>query len=559
MMRLRVFPAQGENFEVVLDEVAGERILGRASDCDVTIPDRYLSRRHAKLFARDGRWWIEDLGSRNGTSRNGRRLTGAEPLEPGDEIVVSGSSLTVGGGSERPTASHAVSRGHTISNDYTVFRDASEVLESHASLPEADLASMPELRTYASRLQILNQVHQLVANADTFEELLTTLLEQAFELLTPEEAVVVLRQADGGYEPAARKTATAGDEEHPVSATLVREVAEKGMSALVLDAAEDERFAEAESIMMTGMRSLIAAPLTDTDGPLGLVALSARLEERQFTEEDMELLTSLAAVAALRMRNLALAAEAEERRRLEREVELARQIQLGLLPTTLPDLGAFEVRGGTVPSQGVSGDFYEVIDHGDGGATLAVVDVSGKGISASLLTASLEALFAGALESERAPARVCAGVSRQLFTRTPPAKYATALLAKLDLASGELRWTNAGHNPGLVVRSDGAVEELGTTGPPLGLLETADFADDAVGLEPGDLAVLYTDGITEAENPDEEEFGLERLRETCREHRTASLEEIARAVDEAVTAFVGDVPFADDRTLVLLRRRAETG
>jgi sigma-B regulation protein RsbU (phosphoserine phosphatase) len=168
----------------------------------------------------------------------------------------------------------------------------------------------------------------------------------------------------------------------------------------------------------------------------------------------------------------------------------------------------------------------------------------------------VEALAAGALEDGLPPAEACARVSRLLYQRTPPEKYATALLVAIEEGSGRLDYANAGHNPGLLVRHGGEVAQLGPTGVPLGLLPGAPYRGAAVELEPGDTVVLYTDGITEATNDEDEELGLERLAALCREHRADRLEVLAVAIAEAVAAFAGDRPRGDDQTLLLVRREA---
>jgi len=511
-----------------------------------------MSRKHARLFRVGEEWRIEDLGSRNGTLLDGNEVRSAQPIQPGTEISLSSSMVRVED-TEKPVAWPMESQAAT--GDHAIFREASELLRSQSSIPASETDSVEVLHSHAERLQVLNDVHQVLAQSLTLEDLMETLLSRAFDLLRPEEAVIVLTQPDGGYRRAARKAAPGYEEEHLLSATLIDEVAQKGKAALVLDVAKDDRFAQAESIVASGVRSLIAAPLADGEGSLGMIALNSRLHRHQFTESDMELLTSLGAVAALRLRNLSLAEEAVERRRLEHEVKLARNIQVTLLPDKLPDLPGYEVRGGTVPSQGVSGDFYEVLQR-DGESIIVVADVSGKGISASLLTASLEALLVGPVEAGDAPDVITGKVSHRLFSRTPAAKYATAIVAALELETGKLTYSNAGHNPGLVIRTDGSVEQLDACGPPIGLLPEPLYSQRAVDLAVDDVVILYTDGITEAEDPDEEEFGLERLRDRCVELRHAPLAEMADGVNKLLKEFARGVPFADDRTLVMLRRTA---
>ncbi len=242
----------------------------------------------------------------------------------------------------------------------------------------------------------------------------------------------------------------------------------------------------------------------------------------------MDLLTSLASVAALRIRNLSLLEEAAERRRLQDEVTLARQIQVSLIPDHLPDIAGYDVYGGNIPSQGVSGDYFEVIERLEGvEQVLFIADVCGKGISAALLTAYIEALTTAPIEDGLTPDEVFTRVSRRLYRRTPDERFATAFLAVLDTGTHRVRYANAGHNPAMVVRRQGAVEWLGSTGIPLGLLPVAEYEVGEIDLDPGDLLVLYTDGIVEAIDPDEEEYEVGRLEEVVRQHCDLPLDQLA--------------------------------
>ena len=215
----------------------------------------------------------------------------------------------------------------------------------------------------------------------------------------------------------------------------------------------------------------------------------------------------------------------------------------------------YSLHGGNLPSRGVSGDLYEVFERDEGReCVFLVADVSGKGIAAAFLTASLEALAAGPIEVGHPPDHVCAVVGRRLFARTLPAKYATAFLAVLERDSGRIHYTNAGHNPAIVVRANGESQLLGPTGMPVGLMPEATYGSSEAFLEVGDTLIMYTDGITEAENPSEEEFGLDRLLAACVELREEDLEQLGQGVERTLKEFADGVPFADDRTLVLLRR-----
>jgi sigma-B regulation protein RsbU (phosphoserine phosphatase) len=599
VFRLQIVPAEGEPFD---HELSGDSlVVGRAGGCDLALADPFLSRQHSRIFRVGERLFVEDLGSRNGTFVNGRLIAGPTELRAGDAIQISGSTLTIGrlgraaGGADSdgadgadeapqaaggPLAAGGRPRREPEAIDSTVFlrrRPAADLLEQQGAAAAAE--GEEALRRYAGRLKLLNEVHQALGRSLSLDALLELILDRVFDHLRPEQGVIFLRRPDGELAPAASRSLAPAGDPHPAQAasaeragggsgegiellgsrSLQREVAGKGLAALVLDAQTDFRFAGAESIQISGVRSLLAAPLLEREGTLGMIVLGSKVTVRQFTEEDMELLVSVASVAALYLRNLELAEEAAERRRLAEELALARRIQLALLPQSLPALPGWELHGGNTPSRGVSGDYFAVVGRtaaaGGRECVLMVADVSGKGMSASLLTASLEAFAAGPIEDGLGPEEICAKLSRLLYRRTPPERYATAFIGALDPASGALRYANAGHNPPLLVRAAaGEIEELPATGVPIALLPAADYEAAEVLLAPGDTLVLYTDGLVEATNPEGEEYGAERLAEVCRRHRRSPCAELAAALEADLEAFVRGVPFTDDRTLVMARR-----
>jgi serine phosphatase RsbU (regulator of sigma subunit) len=546
MLRLQVAPARGAPFEHRFD---GESlVIGRSAAAGLVLDDPFLSRLHARLVRNGPAVFLEDLGSRLGTLLNGRPVREPTPIRPGDVVRISAFTIRVQGPEPGEESDDPLGSA-------TVLRRAADVLTDTSRDPSG-VEGEEALRRYAERLRLLNEIHQALGTSLGLDELLELILDRVFDHLRPERGAIFLRTADGQHRRAASRAAAGTEEELPCSRSLVREVAEKGMAALVLDLRTDQRFAGAQSLQISGVRSLVAAPLLGPEGPLGMIALDSRLLVRQFTEEDMALLISLASVAALHLRNAALALEAAERHRLEEEVALARRIQLALLPDHLPEIAGYELHGDTVPSRGVSGDYYQAVVRRSGEeCVLLVADVAGKGMAASLLTASLEALAAGPIEDGLPPDQICDRLSRQLHRRTPPEKYATAFVAVLHTASGLLRYTNAGHNPPLLVRATGEVERLGPTGLPIALVPAAPYRLAETLLSPGDLLVIYTDGLVEAASPEDEEYGLDRLTEACLRLRSASCEGIAAALAEDLEAFAHGIPFADDRTLLLARRR----
>jgi serine phosphatase RsbU (regulator of sigma subunit) len=546
-LRLHVSPAEGLPFDYPLE--IESLVIGRSSSAGLTLVDRALSRQHSRIFRADGKTLIEDLGSRNGTLVNGVAVSAPVVIKPGDVIRLSGSVLTV-----HAAGAEAAVEPVSDSGSHTIFRRASELL---ASSPEAATsADAVAVSKYAARLKIMHEVHLALGRPMELTDLLELILDRAFDHLRPERAAIFLKTPQGELVCAASRSGRGTRTEIRASKHLAAEVIEKGLAALVLDAQTDERFAEAKSILSFGVRSLIAAPLFTPDGALGMITLDSNLAVRQFQEEDLELLVGLAAVAALRIRNVALTEEAVQRKRMEEELALARRIQVALLPSKIPDVPGYDIQGANVPSRGVSGDYYEVIERLDGKeVVLLIADVSGKGVAASLLTASLEALAATPIEEGQPPDEIFTRLSRQLFRRTPPEKYATAFVAMLDVASGTIQYANAGHNPPIVVRAaTGTTERLGPTGPPIGLFPASAYKCGQAALGPGDLLILYTDGIVEAVNPDDEEYSIERLEQVCVKEGILPLPDMVRAMEADLAAFVSTVPYPDDRTLLIARR-----
>jgi serine phosphatase RsbU (regulator of sigma subunit)/pSer/pThr/pTyr-binding forkhead associated (FHA) protein len=551
MLLLKVTPAEGEPFDHPVEEES--LTIGRSTRCDVAIADRFLSRQHARLYRVDDAWFIEDQGSRNGTFVNGRRIDDSASVNPGDVIALSASLIKVQRGETATVGSGATT---DVPSTDRLLRPAIEMLRrTESPPPEVAATESSALARYAARLALLNEVHQAVARSASLDELLELILDRIFAQLQPERAEVFMRIDDGSYTCVASRKAPGSALSSLYSESLFSEVVDKSMAALVTDARSDHRFAHAESLVSAGVRSLLAAPFYDPDRAMGLIVLGSNAAVREFTEEDLELLVTLASVAALRIRNMALTQEAAERHRLEREIGLARRIQVRLLPERLPEISGYLLHGAAQPSRGVSGDYYQVTQRADGEeCVVTLADVSGKGMSAAILTGYLEAVSSGPIEDGVPPHEIFRRVSGKLFRRTPSNRFATMFLGVLAPATGTVKYASAGHSPACLVRSGGTVEWLETTGLPLGLMDAAEYQLGESTVQPGDTLVVYSDGYTEAECPDDEEFGVQRLADVLVQNRHREPAELAQAVDEALENFAAGRPFPDDRTMVVIRR-----
>lgn len=547
--KLRIVPTLGSQFEYHLQ--AGETLIGRSLDSDLVIRDRALSRKHARLYYRDHKLFLEDLGSHNGTWVEGQRIQKPTVLGSGSVFKVAENLIRVEyqnkPGLERDP-------GETTQTGSTLFLNAADLLASQEAASLED-GSSPQ---YMERLRIVNEVHKALADSISLEDLFGLIMDRIFDHLKCEEVTIFLRDARDELKPVASKTASGKKERMFYSKQLIQEVIDKGMAALVHDAAIDERFSSSQSIITSGVRSILAAPLPGSKRgeTLGLIVLNSQVRVRQFSEADLELLVTMASIAALRIRNLQLGLQIAERRRLEREIEIAREIQLRLISDALPKHSGYEMFGVNQPSSGVSGDYYEAMERDDGQIVLLIADVSGKGIAASLLTASLEALFAAPIEDLLPPHEACGKVSRLMWRRTPRARYATAFMGLLDPENGHFEYANAGHNPPIHLRNDGVISTLERTGTPIGMLPKGTYQPCAITLEPGELVLMFTDGITEAQDPEGNEYGSERLERLVQSMARAPLEHLCREIDRDVLRFSQGAPLSDDRTLLVVRRRS---
>jgi len=554
MDRLRVVPPYGKSF---LHTVKRRPVvIGRSTAVDIHVPDRFLSRQHARLFLKDESWWIEDLASRNGSWINGKRIDCPIVFGQDDRVRLSNTHLYFSPGAEEPEPTPT---DFITSESDVAFRPVDELIKSAHSLGPSELDPTETVIRQSEHLRLLNQFHSSLSQPLDLDNLLELILDQLFDALRADQGIIYLKQADGLNQRAAERSIGGLTTEHLESHTLLTKVADEGLTALVNGLNTPSDWQSGDSILEQGVKSLTAAPLTDSQGTLGMIAMSSNRAEVSFGEQEQELLVSLASVAALRIRNMLLieeaAREAAEIERLDEELLLARKIQVGLLPSKTPRLEGFELRGSSIPCRRVSGDFYQMIPRDDGKEVVVLVaDVVGKGLGASLVTASLEALAIGPIEAGHPPAEICRRLDRRLYARTTSGKFSAMFIVLLRAEEDRVSFANAGLNPGLLVRSSGRVHQLHASGPPLGLLLGATYKESTRRLKDGDLLVLYTDGLTEAVNPTDQEYGLRRLINVCRSQRENSLDEIAEAIEIDLEEFVHGVPYDDDRTLVLARR-----
>jgi sigma-B regulation protein RsbU (phosphoserine phosphatase) len=302
---------------------------------------------------------------------------------------------------------------------------------------------------------------------------------------------------------------------------------------------------------------LLGVPIEVESGARGLIAVGDKESRRgvgPFFPSDRRTLSLFANQAALALENARLHLQALEKERLEREMHLAAEIQRQILPKGAPVVPGYQVTGWYRPARQIGGDYYDLFSMRDGRLGLVLGDVSGKGMPAALMVSTLHSALRLLLDQAVFGPVLLERLNRHIAESSASNKFITMLLAELDPRTGVLHYMNAGHNPAILLRRDGSVELLGAGGLPLGLMPEARFQSRAITLGLDDLLCIYSDGITEAESPGEEEFGVGRLIELLRRDRDLPLAELVEEIPRAVGEHSQGLPQGDDQTLVLLRR-----
>lgn len=518
--------------------------LGRSSQNDVAIPDTSLSRYHARISLKDGIPYLEDLGSLNGSSINGERITMPHPLREEDEIHLGQVAMSLGSSTRGPKVH--------IGADTSASSSAGSIVLPLDRLRAApDRSEAPEtLRLREVILEIQALSLELLEDSPP-EQLLSHLLDRLWTLLKPWRAAVLIQDGTGLHTVASR--GPEGNQPILLARSLVDAALERKESVLFNDLPENQGLAS-PSLVLSGVTSAMVTPLEHQGVVKGLLYLDSHLPRRPFTEEDLRLASILAHLATAKLEQARMREEAMARKKVDQELDLARHIQQGLLPGFPPDIPGFEVHGNNLPSRQVSGDLFGWWPRSDGRWLFCLADVSGKGLGPGLLMASLQATLEAWTERELSTADLAFQLSKVLARHTDGRRFVTAFLALLDPATGALTYTNAGHNPALFIHPDGSLESLDAQGLPLAMLPGQPYGERTLALEPSDLVVVYTDGITEATDPAGEEFGPEALTALLVARRQEPLMALDAVVLGELDRFTQGAPYPDDRTFLLLRR-----
>jgi sigma-B regulation protein RsbU (phosphoserine phosphatase) len=581
MARLIIRPKDYDQSTIPLDKL--RMTIGRSSRNDICISDPFASRLHAEIRQEGDHVTLVDLGSANGTYLNGQRVTGTIGLQPMDRVRIGETEIEYQTEAQQPQSTPTVYLSGPIAQDLPVDtittslgnRTTSDLLSSiqsatgliAASRPSGGTAQRtpsglhvalaPEVKGRRDLLGIVSMVGVALLPNTSVEETLNRTIDMVFEAIPAERGFLFLKEKDDlacKIARAAGRGALPADLQVQISRSITNKVLSEGASVLTSDAAHDPRFQSQNSVVLSQIRSVMAVPLFSGEETFGMVYVDNPLDNR-FTEEDLQVLTTIASVASIKIEHERLLEERLEKRRMEEELKVASEIQLRLQPVAPPKLQGWDMTGVSFPCREIGGDYYDfILSKKDNALTVALGDVSGKGTGAALLMSSLHAAVRAQSQTTASVREVMGEINRYLYENTPSNKFVTLFYGKLNPESGVLTYSNGGHNPPALLQTGGEVTKLEVGGLPIGVMQNSVYREGQVEFGPGDVLVVYSDGITESVNDAGEEFGESRLIDVVRRYLDRSAAGLRDRIDEALSRFVGTAAPVDDMTLMIVKR-----
>jgi len=525
-----VFNARGVQRVLSIDKIPFS--VGRSEDCSLVVADPQVSREHACIEWDGSNYIVRDQNSRHGTFVNGVRITKA--------LLRAGNSIALG--------SRATVLVFEVGDE-----DGSQTLLAQVSKRWSNSVGESDLE----KLSLFLQAAQRLSSIEASQEVLRTMLEYSIRLTGAERGFVFLGESSQSFRLECGRDCD-GNEiagEPAISRSVVRDAA-RSKDDFILTDITDEIAAERESIVANAIRSVVAIPLRaqGSTSLLGLLYLDSQSRNRDFTRIGKDILDAIARQAATLLENLRLIEMERQSALLRKELQIAAAIQSQIIPQKLPELAYVRFSARTIPCTDVGGDFYDVISLADGFVGI-VADVSGKGVPAALLASMVQGMFHAqmSLGADRGITLVesIASLNSFICSRTPVEKYVTLAAFRYvhsDSDGPNIELINAGHVAPMILREDGRVEIVEGGDMPVGLFDFAEYHVIHVTLSIGDRIMLLTDGITEAEAGDGDQFGMERLEQPMLE-----VDPIASLLG-AVDRFCKGNPAQDDRTILTIER-----
>jgi sigma-B regulation protein RsbU (phosphoserine phosphatase) len=383
-------------------------------------------------------------------------------------------------------------------------------------------------------------------------------MDEVVSVTQAERGFLMLRESNGEL---AFKVARGLDRttiespEFEVSRGVVERVASECKPILTSDAQSDEWLGQRQSVRGLKLRAVLGVPLQLKGICIGVVYVDNRLQTGIFSQEDIDLLEGISSSAAIAIENARLYQLAIEKGRLERELQVAREVQSNLIPQKNPEITGWEFSASWQPARQVSGDFYDYIPLDETQLGIVIADVTDKGMPAALFMADSRSIVRASVSIPTHPAKAISSANRLISADSANGMFVSLFYGKLDTESGKLTYVNAGHNPPYLYNAKlDSFSEFERTGLALGIESGAEFEQREIQLQHGDFILLYTDGVTEATNAEEDLYGKDRLASLLNQHRRSNVIKIKATIEDAVTEFIGDISPSDDITMMLVKR-----
>jgi sigma-B regulation protein RsbU (phosphoserine phosphatase) len=523
--------------------------MGRSASNTVPLADASVSRHHAQIYTRDGSYWIEDLGSKNGTKVGSRKIDAPTRIKPGDQLHL--GSVHISFSAPGAPATARVADVEAPANLRSVSIDE---ISSSGAIDTRSFAGTLSPDRMGNLLGAMDRIGQELLVFRPLDELFQFVVGLATDVLRADRAAILMREANGDdlVTKAVAQTGRGAGSDIVVSKSIARTAIGKRQAILTDDAQSDTRFREQQSVIQQRIHSAMCAPLWHDSDVLGLIYVDNVAAPVPFDEADLRVLTLIAHLTAVKIR------EEEARitqQRQQEEIQRAAAIQQALLPTEPHTVGCIEIAGRNIPSLDVGGDYFDFVDSPDGRLMVALGDVAGKGMPAALLMTHLHATVRAQVETERPILDVMQRLNRSVHhnLRGQP-RFITLVLALVDGTTGEVIYVNGGHNPPFLYRASGEIEQLTEGGLLLGIMPETGYSAGTVRLERGDMLLIYSDGVTEAMSASGEQFGDDRLAEFLRESKDQSPVDVVDSLIERVREFSSRGKPTDDVTVVVMRR-----
>jgi serine phosphatase RsbU (regulator of sigma subunit)/pSer/pThr/pTyr-binding forkhead associated (FHA) protein len=558
MPKLFVYPKKAESSVFVLKN---EKIsIGRSADNEIPLPDPFCSGYHAFIYPSESGYIVRDNSSKNGTFLNGKKIQAETKLKKGDEILVGSTRIVF---DKELSTNVEVTEALSPSANINTIIQVEEILKKKevdttlkATFTPIDLEKVKsEHRAYS----ILNEVSEALILNKPLSELLENIMDLICENLPMDRGILMLKEGNPPqFIPKVVRinNTSLQNQKIQVSQSVINTAVDKHSSVLTYDAQADPRFSAKDSIIRFNIRSAMCVPLWNNKEIIGVVYSDRIAMVKQFTDNDLTLLTLISNLAAVKIENARLIEQAIEKQKMERELALAAKIQEDFLPKKSPECENFEIAGSNIPCYQVGGDYYDFIEIDPCRLGIVVADVSGKGVSASLLMASLRAALHSEVDVQYKLNEMAAKLNNFVHSSSAPNTFITFFYCELNKKSGELIYLNAGHNPPIILDKKGKIHRLESCGLCLGMFPSVAYEVRKVKLNAGDTTLLFTDGIVECRNKKEEEFGEEKLINIVKKNSKLSAQNLLEKVYDEVHSFASDVPQMDDMTLVVIKKIA---